>query len=743
MKSKRSLVAILLIILFGIVGGTVAYYQTRNTFSNVFNTGEYKIVTEETFESPDNWKPGDTTPKEFTVKNEGNVPAAVKVCFEEKWEDENGNLLPLFDDDNSPSVIINYNEDVDKYWKEECNLDGKMCFYYSMILDANEETKPLIDSVTFNPNFDVGADNNCTEDPVTHIKTCTSTVSGYSGGKYTLDINIETVQANHYNEVWDEPLCYDPLTDSCYNLQLRSFAYYANMLNDNNKFSDFDEGSVVFFGTPIPRWKIESLEVVDNMNIPNNALGSYDVSYFEDGSVMAWYTDNDNDEMYEVYIGANGKVVANPDSTNAFTDLEELHSINLDNLDISNITNMSGMFSSIGRNVDNIDISFIENWDVSNVTNMKNLFSGVGYNSTTINLGDLSNWDTGNVTDMSHMFISTAYHSSSFDISFIENWDVSNVKTFEGMFYDAGYNATTWNIGDLSNWDTRNAETMSRMFFGAGHKVTNFNLSFISNWNVSNVRYMNDMFSGAGYNATTWTLGNLNGWNTSNVTTMESMFQDAGHSASNFNISFVANWDTSHVINMDGMFNGAGYSATTWNIGDLSNWNVSNVESMLSMFTSAGYSTTSWYIGNLSNWDVSKVTNMQGMFEKSGYNATTWNIGNLSNWDTRNVKTMSSMFRNAGDNATTWNSIGTINSYEASIATMFAGCTKCKATLNLHGNPQQYSSFSSPILRVFNTAATEQGAEIIVNYTSDTTDIDRIISTKSANSNVIKGSIIN
>ena len=562
MKNKKSLLAIMLVVLFGIVGGTVAYYQTTNTFSNVFNTGKYKIVTEETFESPPNWKPGDNTPKEFTVKNEGDVPAAVKVCLEDKWEDKDGNELLLIDDLSRPAVLLNYNEDYQEYWKHDCD-ETKRCYYYHTILEPNEETTPLLESVIYNLYFDPGSENVCTTDQETHVTTCTSTDDGYSGGKYTLDIKIETVQANKYKEVWGDITYLDPDTYECENFELRSRNFYNNTLRTQIPFTELEE-KMLLFGTPIERASVEKLQIVNNKNIPNNALGSYDVSYLKDESVLLWYTDVDNDDLYEVYIGANGNVVANPNSKYAFSHLYNLESIDLEKLDISNVTNMRHMFDSSMSNINNFDFSFVSNWDVSKVTNM------------------------------------------------------------DSMFNEAGRSATTWTIGDLSNW------------------------------------------------------------NTGNVKNMRHMFQYAGHGAQNFNISYIANWDVSNVVEMD------------------------------NMFTSAGY------------------------------NSSVFNVGNLSNWDTRNVKSMHGMFQNAGYYATTWNSIGTLKVYGAEIGSMFFDCRKCKATINLYGNPQKYYDLTdNPYYWAFRDAVTSSGALITVNYTSDTTEINNIIATKSSNSNVVKGSIIN
>lgn len=68
---------------------------------------------------------------------------------------------------------------------------------------------------------------------------------------------------------------------------------------------------------------------------------------------------------------------------------------------------------------------------------------------------------------------------------------------------------------------------------------------------------------------------------------------------------------------------------------------------------------------------------------------------------------------------------------------MFQGCSKLTTTINImNANITNYSY-------MFQGAATASGAKVTVNYTEDTsTIVDKMIATKSSNSNVVKGSKI-
>ena len=675
-KNYKPVATLLLLIgLCLVVGGTIAYYTSSDTFNNEFNTGTYVIQTQENFVSPDNWTPGTTTPKTVIATNKGSTPAAVRIKLTPSWVDANGDPLPLKDYEDVEAARIDFSIDSYRRWIYE---DGY--YYYKRVLKENQSTTPLFNSVTFNPSFEIYSTNNCEEE--NGVTTCTTEYNYYAGGKYTLQIDIETCQFDKYKEIWNTDIY----------LQ-ESIPDYSMLMQQS-----YDENYI--FGKEIGRRSFKSIVMVDEINIPANAIDSWDASEEGDGEVIAWYTDVDNDNKYELYIGQEGGVRANIDSSNTFSLFANLELIDLTNFDTSNVTNMSYMFYLTGTSVETFNIVGLDGFDTSSVTNMSYMFGAMGTRTTILNVGNLDNWDTSKVVDMS------------------------------GMFTATGKDSTMWNVGDLSGWNTSNVTDMSYMFFGAGARATNFNLD-LSNWNTSKVTNMEVMFGGAGQYSTMWNVGDLSGWNTSSVTNMSGMFRSAGYSATTWSVGNIGNWNVSKVTNMSDMFAYAGAENTAFNI-DLTNWDTSSVTNMQFMFQGVGYNSTALSIVGLSNWNISNVTNMQSMFSSAGYSATTWSIGDLSNWDTSKVTNMQSMFQGAGNNAATFN-IGTLKVYANNLAYMFENCKNVKATINLYRRP-------SNITRMFTNAATVNGSSITVNYLSAVTNINSIISTKSSNSNVVKGS---
>ena len=134
-------------------------------------------------------------------------------------------------------------------------------------------------------------------------------------------------------------------------------------------------------------------------------------------------------------------------------------------------------------------------------------------------------------------------------------------------------------------------------------------------------------------------------------------------------------------------------------IRGLSELNTSRMVLMSGMFEYSEHLTN---ISPLSNWDTSHVTHMGGLF---AFCSSLESIDAISNWDTSSVTSISYIFRN---------------------------CPKMSGTIQILGNPTEYTN-------VFRNTATASGAQITVKYGSSTSNIDAIIATKTSDSNVVKG----
>ena len=362
-----------------------------------------------------------------------------------------------------------------------------------------------------------------------------------------------------------------------------------------------------FLNTEVLRNQIESITIEKTNVVPNDAKYSKDISSKQDGSVMLWYTDKDNNSLYEISIGSeNGSVEANTNGSGMFAYLDNVSTLDLSGLDTSNMTSMSKMFYN-SKSLTNIDTS---GFDTSKVVTMANMFEGC----TNLKDLDVSNFDTSNVTTMQYMFRKCA----SLEKLNLSNFNTDKLKITSRMFWEC----SNLKILVLSNFNTSNVIDMERMFSGCSSLIT-LNLS---SFNTSKVTRMNDMFS----NCSSLVDLNVSNFDTSNVTNMEGMFSNCSKLTS-LNL---LNFNTSKVINMNRMFQGCSNIKSI----DLSNFDTKSVKTMQLIFSEC----KSLISLDLSNFDTSNVTDMWRMF----INCTNLKEIDVSSFDTRKVVNMSAMFYN-------------------------------------------------------------------------------------------------
>ena len=210
MNNKKTIIALLLIAIIGIVGITIAYFANSTSVDNTFITKEYGTTYEETFVSPDNWLPGDTTQKTLVATNTGEVDQTVRVKVDESWTtNNNGTLNGWIHADGTKSTHTTQSElETDERvailnlanasdWTKVGNY-----YYYNYKLAPTESTTSFLESVTFNSKTKL--DDTCTTITNNGVTTTTCNSSGddYDNATYTLTLTIETVQYNKYATAW-------------------------------------------------------------------------------------------------------------------------------------------------------------------------------------------------------------------------------------------------------------------------------------------------------------------------------------------------------------------------------------------------------------------------------------------------------------------------------------------------------------------------------------------------------------
>ncbi len=409
----------------------------------------------------------------------------------------------------------------------------------------------------------------------------------------------------------------------------------------------YDDRSNTDYHSSTYKSKITSIVTKDNMVIPSTAIESWDVSAAGDGSVIAYIEDDGRGTgTYKVIIGAQGNIIANPNSSYLFgaiyydDSFGSLETIDLTYLDTSQVTKMSNMFRYC-RTLSNV--TFGDNWTTSQVTNMRWMFASC-WSLTNL---DLSNFDVSNVTDMYGMFMAcTGLISINFGL-----FDTSQVTNMSEMFQDCrnlpSLDLSIFNTSqvtdmasmfdgcesllslDLSSFDTSNVKSMFGMFRDCNNlndAAMQLALSYLDTSQVTDMSYMFTRCSSL-------TSLDLSNFDTSQVTDMCGMFWGCS-SLTNLDLS---NFDTSKVTDMGRMFYGCRSLEDEEMQEIIKLLDTHQVIDMISMFSSCSSLTSI----DLSSFDTSKVTDMSRMFD--GCNKVE-NIIFGENWDTSQVTNMTSMF---------------------------------------------------------------------------------------------------
>ena len=372
-----------------------------------------------------------------------------------------------------------------------------------------------------------------------------------------------------------------------------------------------------FLNSEVPRQNITTLKVVDNLDIPEGAT-VVDVSKNNDNTIKMWYNEADANGNYDITIGSNNTIYANPSSTSGlFSNLTNVTSIDLSNMDTSGMTSMANMFSD---NASLTSITFGDNFNTSNVTRMDSMFS----KCNKLTKLDLSMFDTSNVGGMNTMF----WQCSSLKTLDLSNFDTSKLENTAHMFSGCS-SLTTLN---LSGFNTSNVTTAWLMFNGC-RSLTSLD---VSSFDTSKMTSMSNMFG----DCSSLTSLDVSGFDTSNVTNMDFMFSGCTSLVS----IDVSNFDTSKVTSMMGMFSVCS-SLTSL---DLSSFNTSNVTKMGIGWSYGGmFQRCSSLVSlDLSSFDMSKVTDSINMF-KGCSNLTTIDLRNA---DFTSISSYDDMFKNIPSN---------------------------------------------------------------------------------------------
>lgn len=189
-KNKKSLLAIVAAMFIVVIGVTYAVFNSVSTRENEFSVGNYSFITMESFESPTDWLPGETIDKTIYGMNNGDIPVAFRIKYEERWEDASGEPIS-----NVPQNTVTINFINTAHWIYN-NDDGY--YYHKYYIGASESSCSIISGVTLNE--DLMGSASC--EMVGDSYNCTSDLDGLAGAKYILTFTKEAVAYNKYQDYW-------------------------------------------------------------------------------------------------------------------------------------------------------------------------------------------------------------------------------------------------------------------------------------------------------------------------------------------------------------------------------------------------------------------------------------------------------------------------------------------------------------------------------------------------------------
>ena len=272
----------------------------------------------------------------------------------------------------------------------------------------------------------------------------------------------------------------------------------------------------------------EQMEEEEMQTLYDNATLKLDLTYNNEGKVLAWLTpDTIDNTKYILHIASDGKTFLTT-GNELFYYFNNVEKIDFGNVDTSRVTIMKGMFKGCQK-LDNIDIS---SFNTSNVTDMQYMFKDCR-SLTTINFGNI---DTSSVINMSSVF---QYCESLVSID-LSNFNTNSVSTMYGLFESCS-NLKTVSLSGLGSNDLtgylymfincNKIESIDMSYFNFG--TTNLTNLFdslqqlltvdLSNANISGVTNMYSLF---GYDSSLTTIYVSNDWNVENVTSSSNMFYE-------------------------------------------------------------------------------------------------------------------------------------------------------------------------------------------------------------------------
>jgi alternate signal-mediated exported protein len=164
-RRKLPLIAIAMLAITALIGGTFAYFSQTSTAENFLAAKNYDSTLTETFVPPTNGlAPGVEITKQVGVTNSGQIPMLVRIKYHEYWSTDNtswteNTTITLDDpsynttltkavyDDDSASLVWKFSGDQIDPYDDVWSFGGGEYYYYTSVLNPAAVTPKFITSI--------------------------------------------------------------------------------------------------------------------------------------------------------------------------------------------------------------------------------------------------------------------------------------------------------------------------------------------------------------------------------------------------------------------------------------------------------------------------------------------------------------------------------------------------------------------------------------------------------------------
>ena len=179
-----------------------------------------------------------------------------------------------------------------------------------------------------------------------------------------------------------------------------------------------------YLTSSITREQIETIKFEQGREpeYSDKIIERFDASEKQDESIIGYYTDENDNGLYELTFVSREIIYANKNAQHLFRNLNNLINIDFDNFGTFGIYSMSNMFAGCSKLI-RLDI---RQFNINEVSNMVAVF----YNCSGLTELNIGKCNTSKVTNMTSMF----FNCSSLSELDVSCFDTSNVTNMANMF---------------------------------------------------------------------------------------------------------------------------------------------------------------------------------------------------------------------------------------------------------------------------------------------------------------------